>query len=382
MSIEIGHRLKQARESLGYTLEEMAGEIQIPAAYLAALEAGDWQHMPSPYYARAYLRTYGTRLGLDPRSLVQHLQRPGVGGQGSQTHRPSRLSQSQLATNRRGRVSPDPPIGEGRQRNVSRQMIPPSGGMEETVSGESPALSRREGVARRPTLPPDMPEPQELGLSPRTRQIQGLSDEEGHGGKEPPLRRSDKANGGGTPSRTSRSKRSQEENDKNTTLGTWYTRFLIGGAVLLIPATAGLVWLMVFSDADEPANPEPSDQQTVEEGEEGSGDEAPEASGAILTPLERGSNGPDRYELTNVDQIELKLTAKGECWFQIRNQEVGGMLEDKVLKAGDVFPFSYQDGQTLWLQLGSASNVDVTVNGQKVNTNYPGSKQIEINWAK
>lgn len=362
MSIEIGHRLRQARESLGYTLEEMEREIQIPAAYLAALEAGDWSSLPSPYYARAYLRSYGTRLGLEPRSFIQSMKRTGATNQGSRQAR----SRSQPNNRRTGRSQPEAGTGEGR---ISRR----AGTIEGTGAGA--------GTARRPSLPPDMPDPHELGLSSRGRQLKRSVDEATESEEERPLRRSAKTGGGAALSRGARSRRT-EGKGKEISLGTWYTRFLIIGAILLIPATAALIWLMVFSDADQPAPPpEPAEQQTADEGAAGE-EEAGETAGAILAPLQTGGEGPDRYELTNVESIELNLAATGECWFQIRSQEVGGMLEDRVLRAGDTFPFSYKDGQTLWLQLGNAANVDVTVNGQKINTDVAGSKQIEIKWVK
>ncbi len=70
MSVEIGHRLRQAREAQGYSLDEMEHYTRIPAYDLASLEAGIFPNLSSPYYIRVYLRTYANTLGLDPREIV------------------------------------------------------------------------------------------------------------------------------------------------------------------------------------------------------------------------------------------------------------------------------------------------------------------------
>ncbi|WP_245891191.1 helix-turn-helix domain-containing protein [Desmospora activa] len=387
--MEIGHRLRQARESMGYTLEEMAEETQIHVSYLAALEAGDWNSLPSPYYARAYLRTYGSSLGLDPKSLVQQVRRTGGGVESRRSTRPS----PKTGTHQRRRTLPPEPlsgedgkqVGSRRGKNDRRQGHPESGAaVEETAAGQLALPSRGSSGARRPSLPPDMPEPQELGLSPRKKTRQSLPPSpvvEAEEDQQSSRLHSTHAEDGNQLSRTARSKRGKEGKSSKQTLVTWHIRLLKWGAILLIPATIGLIWLTFFSDGGD-AQPETSEKT---EGETAAAEERAEetdsapASDTVLTPIETGENIHDRYELTGADQIELQLKATGECWFQIRSQEAGGMLEDKVLNTGDTFPFSYEDGKTLWLQLGNASNVDVTVNGKKVNTNYQGSKQIQIN---
>lgn len=386
MSMEIGHRLRQARESMGYTLEEMARETQIHVSYLAALEAGDWNNLPSPYYTRAYLRTYGSRLGLDPKSLVQHVRRTGS----ANSRRSSRLSQ-QTGPHRREQALPmGLPPGEGGQRGVSRrgkhdrQKAYPEMAAEETaVAQQMP--SRGMSGARRPTLPPDMPEPQELGLPPRTKARQTIPTSPVTETNHDQLRTQQRTppEGSNALSRSSRSKqRGKERKSSKQTLMKWHTRLLKWGTVLFVLAALVLLWLIFFSDEAEPVKQGASEQTAEKAAAEGDGVEAEEStpsSDAVLTPIESEGNSDDRYELAHADSIELHLTASGECWFQIRNQEEGGVLEDKMLSAGDTFPFSYKDGNTLWLQLGNSANVDITVNGNKVNTSDQGGKQIQIN---
>lgn len=67
---QIGHELRQARESKGLTLVQVAREIRLDVRYLEALEAGALEHLPGAVFARGYLRSYGRYLGMDPEPLV------------------------------------------------------------------------------------------------------------------------------------------------------------------------------------------------------------------------------------------------------------------------------------------------------------------------
>jgi transcriptional regulator with XRE-family HTH domain len=67
---KIGERLGEARERLGLTLEEAERSTRIRAHYLAALEAGRLDSLPSPVHARGFLKNYAEFLGLDAESLL------------------------------------------------------------------------------------------------------------------------------------------------------------------------------------------------------------------------------------------------------------------------------------------------------------------------
>src|SRR5436190_19784240 len=77
----IGELLREARKARGWTLAEASESTKIRARYLEALEAEDWDVMPSAAYGRALLRTYATYLGLDADDLVEDYRRsiePGL----------------------------------------------------------------------------------------------------------------------------------------------------------------------------------------------------------------------------------------------------------------------------------------------------------------
>ncbi len=67
---EIGHILREARENKGLTLEEVQAKIRINARFLAALESGQYDALPTPVHARGFLRNYARFLGLDPQPLL------------------------------------------------------------------------------------------------------------------------------------------------------------------------------------------------------------------------------------------------------------------------------------------------------------------------
>ncbi len=90
---EVGRALREARERLGYTLEEVERATRIRARHLEALEAGDLDRLPSPVHARGFLRNYADFLGLDSDALLlrfaEHLQARGRAAAIERDTRPS-----------------------------------------------------------------------------------------------------------------------------------------------------------------------------------------------------------------------------------------------------------------------------------------------------
>jgi cytoskeletal protein RodZ len=67
---EIGSLLREARERLGLTLEEVERQTRIRTYWLEALERGEFEALSSPVQARGFLRTYGEFLGLEAGDLL------------------------------------------------------------------------------------------------------------------------------------------------------------------------------------------------------------------------------------------------------------------------------------------------------------------------
>jgi cytoskeletal protein RodZ len=68
--VEIGMRLKQQRELLGLSLEDVVQYTHLREHYLKALESGQLDQLPSPVQGRGMLSNYAAFLGLDVDPLM------------------------------------------------------------------------------------------------------------------------------------------------------------------------------------------------------------------------------------------------------------------------------------------------------------------------
>ena len=67
---EIGFAIKQRREILGLSLDDLEKHTRIPEHYLEYIESGKFQNFPSPVQARGMLRNYVTFLEMDANSVL------------------------------------------------------------------------------------------------------------------------------------------------------------------------------------------------------------------------------------------------------------------------------------------------------------------------
>ncbi|HNT25399.1 MAG TPA: DUF4115 domain-containing protein [Anaerolineales bacterium] len=68
--VEIGQRLRNQREALGLSIEDVERQTHIRGHYLKTLEAGDLNGLPSPVQGRGMLNNYAHFLGLDTDPLL------------------------------------------------------------------------------------------------------------------------------------------------------------------------------------------------------------------------------------------------------------------------------------------------------------------------
>jgi cytoskeletal protein RodZ len=78
--MDIGTRLREARERQGKSLGAVAQATKIASMHLEALESNRFSGLPGGIFARAFVRTYARELGLEPDPLVaEFVQRcPGA----------------------------------------------------------------------------------------------------------------------------------------------------------------------------------------------------------------------------------------------------------------------------------------------------------------
>ena len=66
----IGEVLRLARTNQGLTLEELHKKTEIQLDMLEAMEADDFDQLPSPFYTRSFLRKYAWAVELDERIIL------------------------------------------------------------------------------------------------------------------------------------------------------------------------------------------------------------------------------------------------------------------------------------------------------------------------
>ena len=79
MNEQIGSTLRDARTRNRVDLSEVEAETKIRVRYLRALENEEWDVLPGDAYARAFIRTYATYLGLDGERLAEDYRRVNEG---------------------------------------------------------------------------------------------------------------------------------------------------------------------------------------------------------------------------------------------------------------------------------------------------------------
>lgn len=70
MSESLGDMLRAAREAKNLTLEDVERITRIRVKYLAALEVGAYEELPSPVQLRGFLRNYAQHVGLDAERML------------------------------------------------------------------------------------------------------------------------------------------------------------------------------------------------------------------------------------------------------------------------------------------------------------------------
>ncbi|MFM5932461.1 MAG: helix-turn-helix domain-containing protein [Novosphingobium sp.] len=73
--VGIGPRLKAAREAAGFSRVDIAQKTRIAERLIIAIEAGDWDALPSRTYATGFTRTYARAVGLNEAEIVSGVRR-------------------------------------------------------------------------------------------------------------------------------------------------------------------------------------------------------------------------------------------------------------------------------------------------------------------
>ena len=72
---QFGRQLAVARESCGLSVAEVARQLRLTPSQVEAMEAGDYQRLPGPVFARGFIRNYARLVKLDPGVLLASAER-------------------------------------------------------------------------------------------------------------------------------------------------------------------------------------------------------------------------------------------------------------------------------------------------------------------
>ena len=67
---EIGEKLKEARESIGVSIEEVAEDLKLRPSQIENIEAGNTEAFKDVFYLKYFIRDYAKYLGLDKEDLI------------------------------------------------------------------------------------------------------------------------------------------------------------------------------------------------------------------------------------------------------------------------------------------------------------------------
>jgi hypothetical protein len=135
VSVEIGSYLRQAREALGMTLDQVQEKTKIQKSFLIAIENGEFHKLPSPFYVRTYLRSYANCVKVEPHHILRQYRKMEQAERLTGVHKAvseSDLSQTmRFSTQGTGKMPVFTP-GTGPQRAVS----------QETMAGRQPVSEK------------------------------------------------------------------------------------------------------------------------------------------------------------------------------------------------------------------------------------------------
>src|SRR5699024_3547289 len=69
--MQIGERLREAREEKGLSLEDIQQKTKIQSRYLQAIEEDNLDDLPGKFYARAFIKEYALAVDLDPSEVLE-----------------------------------------------------------------------------------------------------------------------------------------------------------------------------------------------------------------------------------------------------------------------------------------------------------------------
>jgi transcriptional regulator with XRE-family HTH domain len=365
----IGNYLRQVREQQGYTLEEMNRMTNIHVEYLQALENDQFELLPSPFYAKAFLRTYSKCLGLDAQPLLEmyeHLMNPGSSSAPASSQNRAlpdpEWNRPQQTTQRGPAYRPNAnPRQPGRTGEVgSGQTLPRS------VFGSTPSMPVPYGTSQQPVEPAPGP------VQQNTQRFQPLSKPASQSGTGPSGLSFPAPQPQPLAPRKAVMEVKQALSDENSRKP---APAVISAAVAALLLIGGAVWY--FTGSDNPEGTVNSEKETTSNGDANAVD--------IAEPmLEAGEISEDSYVgqlyyLTNASNLEVVVKGKsGESivmYAPTAADSKSGKKNQFRLRVGEERRLDATGLNEIWFRLSVPSNVQVTVNGVDLSTDAQDTEQ-------
>lgn len=115
---------------------------------------------------------------------------------------------------------------------------------------------------------------------------------------------------------------------------------------------------------EDPEEEEPVEEEPVEE---------PEPTQTIEVGAVEGET--TNYTLSGTETFAVKIVARGRAWVGIKNQS-GAVLLDDELAAGETVNLDLSDVQSARIRVGSAPQIDVFINDEKVEYGIPPEDKV------
>ena len=115
---------------------------------------------------------------------------------------------------------------------------------------------------------------------------------------------------------------------------------------------------------EDPEEEEPVEEEPVEE---------PEPTQTIEVGAVEGET--TNYTLSGTETFAVKIVSRGRAWVGIKNQS-GAVLLDDELAAGETVNLDLSDVQSARIRVGSAPQIDVFINDEKVEYGIPPEDKV------
>jgi cytoskeleton protein RodZ len=348
--------------------------------YLHALENDQFNLLPSPFYAKAFLRTYAKSLGIDPQPLLDHIDQvmrvknpvsqvepppsvePVPRKQAMPFGRNSSVGRGLSSTDRSATMSPYSSPADEATMNTRRHLALPPAGSEGAydmyAAGQANQLPSRPSAQVQPPLaagsvPRQIPPLSQTGELKKTGTFQSAQSSLAPAASAPLV-----------PRKVALQKQiGSDDLEKRGGLSKWVIAVAVG-ALLLVGAG-----IYVFSNKGEPAAVQkPKTQQNIPDAN------ANASANGVTTPvLEQGETADDEYVgdlyyISNVDKLEVTLKAKDGDSRVLYAPTPNDQPTSFTLRVGDEKQLDTQGKDHIWFRLSYPSNVEISVNGQIIPT--------------